>query len=76
MTVTSAFDSLDTTYLVLMNEQRQYSLWPDSVPVPTGWRVVHGPAQRGACLEYVEEHWIDMRPKTVVDASDFPRPLA
>ena len=35
--------------------------------VPPGWRVVFGGADRAACLDYVEQNWPDIRPKTLRD---------
>jgi MbtH protein len=55
--------SLDFT--VLINDEEQYSLWSGSIPVPAGWRVVHGPAGKQACLDYVDEVWKDLTPRSV-----------
>lgn len=36
--------------------------------VPEGWTVAFGGTEgttRQACLEYVEEHWTDMRPRSL-----------
>ena len=51
------FDSAG--HLVLRNGAGEHSLWPASIPPPPGWRVVHGPDRREACLEYVDQHWTD-----------------
>ncbi|GEC05440.1 protein MbtH [Streptomyces spinoverrucosus] len=64
------FEDPEGVYLVLVNDENQHSLWPDFVDVPAGWRVVHGPAPRQACLEYVETHWTDMRPRSLAEAMD------
>jgi MbtH protein len=46
---------------VLVNDEGQYSLWPENKPVPTGWRsCIVG--SRLECLAYVEQLWTDMRP--------------
>ncbi len=29
-----------TTYLVVINHEEQYSIWPDYEEIPKGWRVV------------------------------------
>lgn len=55
--------SLDS--IVLINDEEQYSLWSASIPVPAGWRVVHGPADRQACLDYVDAVWTDLTPRSV-----------
>jgi MbtH protein len=50
-------------YVVLINDEEQYSLWPAANPVPAGWRVVGPePGSKEACLAYIEEVWTDMRP--------------
>jgi len=51
------------SFIVLINSEDQYSLWPDFLPIPAGWLETgcRGPKQH--CLEYVDEHWMDMRPK-------------
>lgn len=61
-------NSPDNSCLVLVNDEKQYSLWPESVPIPAGWNTVHGPGPKHACLDYVETHWTDMRPKSLIDA--------
>jgi MbtH protein len=68
--VTNPFEDQDGTYLVLVNDERQHSLWPAAIDVPAGWRVVHGPDARQPCLDYVEANWTDMRPKSLADAMD------
>jgi MbtH protein len=55
--------SLD--FIVLINDEEQYSLWSGSIPVPAGWRVVHGPAGKQACLDYVDDVWTDLTPRSV-----------
>ncbi len=58
------FDDPDGTFLVLVNDEEQHSLWPEQIDVPAGWRVVHGADTRPACLDYIEEHWTDLRPRS------------
>jgi MbtH protein len=55
--------SLD--FIVLINDEEQYSLWSGSIPVPVGWRAVHGPATKQACLDYVDDVWKDLTPRSV-----------
>jgi len=65
--LTNPFDDPDGTFLVLINDEGQHSLWPEFAAVPDGWTTVHGPDARQACLDYVEEHWTDMRPRSLVE---------
>lgn len=39
--MTNPFEDPDGTYLALINEERQYSLWPAFVDIPAGWTVAH-----------------------------------
>ena len=50
------------TYLVLMNDEEQYSLWLKHKPVPPGWRAVGKEGTRAECVAYVDEVWTDLRP--------------
>ncbi|MFD0900323.1 MbtH family protein [Actinomadura sediminis] len=59
------FDDENLTFVVLADGEGRYSLWPESIGVPAGWRVVHGPAQRAECLGFVRANWTDMRPPAV-----------
>jgi len=68
---TNPFDDENGSFYVLVNDEEQYSLWPTFADVPAGWRVVYGGDQgaaRSACLDYVEQHWSDLRPKSLRDA--------
>jgi MbtH protein len=64
--MTNPFEDSDQSYLVLVNDEGQYSLWPTFAEVPAGWRVAHGSSSRESCLKYIEENWIDMRPRSLV----------
>ncbi|MET8560130.1 MbtH family protein [Streptomyces flaveolus] len=70
--MSNPFDDTDGSYLVLCNEEGQHSLWPADLDVPGGWSTVHGPTGHASCVEYVEEHWVDMRPRSLVAAMDQP----
>ena len=63
--MTNPFDDPDGVFLVVVNAEEQHALWPDFAPVPAGWSVVHGPAERQSCLDYVTEHWVDLRPASL-----------
>lgn len=65
---THPFEDDDRAYLVLVNAENQHSLWPADIAVPDGWRTVHGAAPRAACLDYVEQHWRDIRPASALGA--------
>lgn len=66
--MTNPFEDADALYLVLVNDEGQYSLWPAGIAVPDGWVAAHAADSRANCLAYVEEHWTDMRPSSLVQA--------
>jgi uncharacterized protein YbdZ (MbtH family) len=66
MRMSNPFDNEDGTFVVVVNDEGQHSLWPDFADIPDGWRAVHGPDSRAACLEYVESNWTDMRPLSLI----------
>ncbi|MGW1272113.1 MbtH family protein [Streptomyces sp. NPDC002491] len=58
----NALDDPRSLLVVVSNDEGQHALWPDHRSVPAGWTLVHGPADRSACIAYVDTHWTDMRP--------------
>lgn len=62
------FEDPDGTYLVLVNDEGQHSLWPTFAEVPAGWTVVLESTDRQSALDYVNESWTDMRPKSLIEA--------
>ena len=66
--MTNPFEDADALYRVLVNDEGQHSLWPARVAVPDGWVTAHDTDSRSNCLKYVEQHWTDMRPHSLVRA--------
>ncbi|MGW7049581.1 MbtH family protein [Streptomyces avermitilis] len=66
--MTNPFENPEGTYVVLVNHEGQHSLWPSFVEIPSGWTTVFGEAPRQACSDYINEHWVDMRPRSLVEA--------
>lgn len=64
--MTNPFEDNDATYVVLVNDEGQHSLWPTVIEVPAGWKIVHEPTSRQACVDYVNDQWTDMRPLSLV----------
>lgn len=63
---TSCFDREDETFIVLVNHEDQYSIWPQWKAVPGGWNAVEGViGDKKTVLEFVEKTWTDMRPKSL-----------
>ncbi|AEH46250.1 MbtH family protein [Parageobacillus thermoglucosidasius] len=67
--MTNPFENKEGTYLVLINDEGQYSLWPASIAIPPGWNIAFAENTRSACLDYINAHWIDMRPNSLKDGS-------
>ncbi|MBZ9640519.1 MbtH family protein [Streptomyces sp. PSKA30] len=65
--MTNPFEDQEASYLMLVNSEKQYSLWPAFADIPEGWEIAFGEASRQDCLDYVERSWTDMRPKSLVD---------
>lgn len=62
------FDAEDAAFFALVNDEEQYSLWPVFQPVPEGWTIAFGGAEgapRQAVLDWIDETWTDMRPKSL-----------
>ncbi|MEV8631152.1 MbtH family protein [Streptosporangium sp. NPDC051023] len=68
--MSNPFDEETATFKVLVNHEGQYSLWPSANAVPDGWQVRLDDAGRDECVSYVEEHWTDMRPRSLAESYD------
>jgi MbtH protein len=70
VTVNNPFDDEDGTFHVLVNDEGQHSLWPAFVDVPAGWSTVLASTTRQSCIDYVNERWVDMRPRSLIQAME------
>jgi MbtH protein len=50
------------SYIVLINDEEQYSLWPKGKAIPAGWRHTGKEGSQAECSQYVDQVWTDMRP--------------
>jgi uncharacterized protein YbdZ (MbtH family) len=71
--MTSIFDEETVTFDVVMNDDEQYSIWPQDREVPQGWRKAGVAGTKEECLAYIEENWTDMRPASLRRAMDGSR---
>ena len=55
-------DEDTTAYLVVVNGEEQYSIWPVEREIPHGWKGVGVEGPRQVCLAHIEKVWTDMRP--------------
>src|SRR3954451_10603971 len=52
-------------YLVVRNDEEQYSIWSADREVPAGWQQVGVEGTRQDCLSHIDQVWTDMRPASV-----------
>jgi MbtH protein len=58
-------EDLEDGFVVVRNDEGQYSVWWWDRQVPAGWAVVGPPGPRQDCLDRINELWTDMRPLSV-----------
>nr|WP_114391484.1 MbtH family protein [Notoacmeibacter marinus] len=63
--MTNPFE-VEHSFLVLRNSENNHSIWPAHIAVPAGWKAVFGPDVRQECLAYIGQHWIDLRPLSLI----------
>nr|WP_308431607.1 MbtH family NRPS accessory protein [Streptomyces lucensis] len=68
--MSNPFENEEGGFLVLVNDEAQFSLWPAPIGVPGGWATVLESDSRQECLEYIDKHWRDVRPKSLAMAVD------
>ena len=66
--MTNPFEDETGEYVVLVNAEKQYSLWPSFREVPTGWSIALPETSRQECLSWIEKTWVDLRPQSLIDA--------
>lgn len=57
-----SWDNEDTVFRVVVNHEEQYSIWPDYLAIPEGWREVGVTGNKQHCLNHIDQVWTDMRP--------------
>ncbi|WP_407939908.1 MbtH family protein [Micromonospora tarapacensis] len=55
----------DAEYVVVSNDEEQFSLWLTERSLPNGWREAGKRGSRAECLAYIEQVWTDMRPRSL-----------
>jgi MbtH protein len=50
------------TYLAVVNDEDQYSIWLADRPLPLGWRAAGKTGTKQECLDHISAVWTDMRP--------------
>ena len=57
--------SEDTPYMVVINHEEQYSIWPVEMKIPANWKPAGFKGKLYPCVKYIEEVWTDMRPLSI-----------
>lgn len=52
----------DNAYLVVLNDEEQYSIWQADRDMPAGWRAEGTRGTSDECLAHIGVIWTDMRP--------------
>lgn len=56
---------MSDTYLVVRNDEEQYSIWWAERDLPAGWTATGFSGPKDACLGHIDQIWTDMRPRSV-----------
>ena len=63
--MTRPYEDDGIEYVVVVNDEAQYSIWPTFKPVPQGWREEGKRGSKPDCLTHIDEVWTDMRPASL-----------
>ena len=55
-------DDDNAIYIVVVNHEQQYSIWPSGRPLAPGWDSAGKTGRKNECLDYISSVWTDMRP--------------
>lgn len=53
------------SYLVVVNDEEQYSISLADRDLPPGWRAEGKSGTKDECLAHISEVWTDMRPRSL-----------
>ncbi|WP_207456213.1 MbtH family protein [Azospirillum sp. SYSU D00513] len=49
-------------YDAVVNQEKQYSIWPASRGLPLGWSKAGFSGDKTSCLHYIEQFWLESCP--------------
>ena len=52
-------------YVVVKNDEDQHSIWLAKRDLPLGWVSVGVQGSKQECIEYIDSHWTDLRPRSL-----------
>lgn len=69
-----AIDDSEATFLVVLNDEAQYAIWPSFRDVPQGWAATGFSGPKAECITHIDTVWTDMRPASLRRALDAGSP--
>jgi MbtH protein len=72
MTTAQSQTEANIQHTVVVNHEKQYSIWPTHKDLPGGWTATGYVGTREDCLAYIKQVWTDMRPLSVRNQSRGP----
>ncbi|MFJ9036720.1 MbtH family protein [Streptomyces sp. NPDC102406] len=65
MSTSSAPRPAEDRYVVVLNDEEQYSVWFAERALPVGWSATGVQGTRQECLDHIERVWTDLTPRSV-----------
>ena len=59
-----------SAFLVVVNDEGQYSIWPEAKEIPLGWKSEGTQDSEQQCLAHIDKAWTDMRPHSLKEGWD------
>jgi MbtH protein len=56
---------MEEKFIVVINHEEQYSIWPAGRDTPAGWREAGVSGSKDDCLAHIRREWTDLRPLSV-----------
>lgn len=60
--MSSPLNPAEAQFVVVLNQEEQYSIWPEGKDIPLGWTATGVKGEKQLCLNHIKEVWTDMRP--------------
>lgn len=62
-------------FRIVLNTERQYSIWPVDQPLPDGWQTTGRAGTKSECLAFIDAVWNDVNPLSQRHLDTRPRTL-
>ncbi len=57
-------------FKVIINDEDQYSIWPEKKEVPLGWKEAGFTGSKAEVTDFIDKTWTDMRPASLRKAME------